>query len=141
MGEIISATTRFTATGGRSAEFLEKANILLDQARQYRRAGDLSLALEFGYRSSLRTAGAIIAASPVSKRKRKPRGAWNQLALVDGAAADWATELSAFSRIRSRASSGLEVNLSEEYIDGFLSRVGAFLDEGERGAGWLPSAA
>lgn len=141
MGEVISATTRFARPGGPSGEFLEKARILLHQARQYRRDGDLALALEFGYRSSLRTAGAMIASSPVAQRTRKPRGAWNQLALVDDTAAAWAIELSSFSRVRSRASSGLEVDLSEAYIDGFLTRVEAFMDEGVRGAGWLSSAA
>lgn len=141
MGEIISATTRFARVGGKSAEFLSKARVLLAEARRYRREGDLVLALEFSYQSALRTAGAVFADSPAAARKRKPTGAWERLRLVDERAEAWADELSAFSRIRSRAASGLDVNLTEKVVDGFIVRVQEFLDEADGDIGWLPAVA
>lgn len=141
MGEIISATTRFARQGGKSSEFLTKARVLLSQAEECRRQGDLMLALEFSYQSALRTAGAVFADSPAAARKRPPRGAWERLRLVDEASAAWADELSAFSRIRSRASSGLDVHLSEGMVDNFMARVEQFLEEAEDGTGWLTAVA
>ncbi|MFP7364452.1 SAV_6107 family HEPN domain-containing protein [Corynebacterium callunae] len=141
MGEIISATTRFMRVQGKEAEFLSKATVLLRQAKQHRREGDLLLALELGYQSALRTAGAVIAGSPVAKRKRKPRGAWDQLRLVDAQAATWADELSQFSQLRSRAASGLAVSLSQEKLDRFLLQVAHFLEEAEQSLGWSTEAA
>lgn len=141
MGEIISATTRFAQVGGKRAEFLGKARVLLGQARAARREGDLLPALEFTYQSALRTAGAVIAGSAVAARKRKPKGAWDQLRMVGPEAAAWAEELSAFSGLRSRAASGLDVNLGTATLDRFMARVADFLEEAEHGSGWLPEAA
>lgn len=141
MGEIISATTRFSRAGGKSTEFLSKARILLAEAERHRREGDLVLALELSYQAALRTAGAVFANSALASRKRLPKGAWERLRLVDDRAAAWADELSAFSRVRSRAASGLEVHLTATTLDSFMCRVEDFLDEAEGGTGWLPAVA
>ena len=141
MGEIISATTRFMQVNGKEAEFLAKSAILLRQAHKHRNDGELTLALEIGYQSALRTAGAVIAGSPVAKRKRKPRGAWQQLRFVNAQSAMWAEELSKYSQIRSRAASGLEIDLSTEGLDEFLGKVRNFHDEVEQGLGWSTEAA
>ena len=141
MGEVISATTRFARQGGKSVEFLSKARVLLAEAQQCRQEGDLVLALEYAYQAALRTAGAVFASSPEAARKRPPRGAWERLRLVGDEAADWADELSTYSRVRSRAASGLDVALSDGMVDKFMARVGEFLSEGEEGAGWFPAVA
>lgn len=141
MGEIISATTRFARAGGKSTEFLSKARVLLAQAARCREEGDLGLALELSYQSALRTAGAVFADSPAAAKRRKPSGAWERLRLVDEKASEWADELSAFSRVRARAVNGLEVNLTESMIDGFIIRVEEFLSEAEGETGWLPAVA
>lgn len=141
MGEVISATTRFARAGGKSAEFLSKARVLLAQSVQCREEGDLVLALELSYQSALRTAGAVFADSPAAARKRKPSGAWDRLRMVDEKAAAWADELSAYSRIRARAVNGLEVNLTVGLVAGFMTRVEQFLSEAEGETGWLPAVA
>ncbi|ALC06352.1 hypothetical protein CDES_09835 [Corynebacterium deserti GIMN1.010] len=141
MGEIVSATTRFGRSGGKREQFLSKAQILIEQAHTYRGEGDLLLALEMSYQSALRAAGAIIAGSAVASRKRKPKSAWDQLRLVGDEAAMWAEELSAFSTIRSRANSGLEISLSPAELDNFMARVSLFLEEAEFGFGFLRDAA
>lgn len=141
MGEVISATTRFMRVSGKSSEFLSKANVLLGQAKQHRREGDLALALELSYQSALRAAGAVVAGSPVAAKKRKPSGAWDRLRMVDADAAVWADEISGFSTLRSRVANGLDTDLDEALLDHFMARVEKFLDEAERGAGWLPAVA
>lgn len=138
MGDVISATTRFERVGGKRAQFFSKAHILLEQAHTYRGEGDLLLALEMSYQSALRTAGAVVAGSDVAARKRKPKSAWDQLQLVGDEAAEWAAELSQFSTIRSRASSGLDITLSVADLDRFMARVALFLEEAQHG--FSPSA-
>ncbi|BAU96504.1 hypothetical protein N24_2242 [Corynebacterium suranareeae] len=141
MGDVISATTRFERQGGKRAQFLSKANILLEQAHSYRGEGDLLLALEMSYQSALRTAGAVVAGSAVAARKRKPKSAWDQLHMVGEEAAAWADELSQFSMIRSRANSGLQISLTPAQLDQFMSRVAQFLEEAQQGFGSSVDAA
>ncbi|MDO4911104.1 MAG: SAV_6107 family HEPN domain-containing protein [Corynebacterium sp.] len=103
---------------------------LLMQAREYLVEGDLSLAIEYAYRSALRCAGARVAGSPVAKRKRKPSSAWEQLALVDELGKQQAMQFQAFSRIRQRVVAGLSADIDEakvrtliEAVDGFITEV------------------
>lgn len=141
MGDVISATTRFERAGGKRAKFLDKASVLLSQAHSYRGEDDLLMALEMSYQSALRTAGAVVADSAVATKKRKPKSAWDQLRLVSPEAAVWADELSAYSTLRSRANSGLEVSLTSAGLDQFMSRVSQFLEVAQLGFGMGVDAA
>ncbi|KQB86768.1 SAV_6107 family HEPN domain-containing protein [Corynebacterium lowii] len=143
MVQVISATalqayreSRGGARRSRRSEvspeaFLVKAGALLDRARAERQRGQGDEAFEFAYRCALRVAGAVIASSPVGKRRRLPTGAWARLRLVDVRGGDWADEFEAFSRLRSRLNSGLESGVEERVVDSLLALASEFLDEVE----------
>ncbi|MBI9000870.1 SAV_6107 family HEPN domain-containing protein [Corynebacterium sp. CCM 9185] len=140
MSNVISATTRFNRAGGRRAEYLRRAAVLLAEARAQQSAGVHDAAVEEGYRAALRTAGALVVDSPVSRKRRRPSSAWDQLSLVDADGARWAARMSRYSRLRDRAmyaAGPLDAGVVEE----FLAEVGKFIDAAERKEGILPSAA
>lgn len=139
MATIISATTRFG--GGKRGEFLDKAHTLLAQARTLHNAGDSDSALENAYQAALRTAGARVAGSAVARKKRKPQGAWAQLALVDDAGVSQAQEFSAFSRLRARVYSGIEAGVDSVTVADFIQRVQVFIDFAEEEAGLIADVA
>ena len=142
MATVISATTRFGGRGeAKRAEFLGKAHVLLTQSQVALRAGDEASALELAYQAALRTAGASIAVSAVAQRKRKPHGAWDQLALVDETGVEQAADFKAFSRLRSRVSSGMEVEVDPVIVREFVQRVRGFLDSVDAEAGWVSEVA
>ncbi|AKK03532.1 SAV_6107 family HEPN domain-containing protein [Corynebacterium epidermidicanis] len=135
MNTVVSATTRFARRPQiKHIQMISRASVLLRDASWAYRAGNYSDAVEFSYQAALRTAGAYVAASPIAKRKRLPRSAWDQLSLVDGAGKGWARQFARFSQLRSRLLTGLEVdfepvdalrllNLSEQFLD-FVESVG-----------------
>ena len=115
--------------------------MLLTQSQVALRAGDEASALELAYQAALRTAGARIAVSAVAQRKRKPHGAWDQLALVDETGVEQAADFKAFSRLRSRVSSGMEVEVDPVIVREFVQRVRGFLDSVDAEAGWVSEVA
>ncbi|MDO5668814.1 MAG: SAV_6107 family HEPN domain-containing protein [Corynebacterium sp.] len=143
MAQIISATTRFAGSGAgtRQADFLSRARALLAQAVEHRAAGRWDLALEAAFQAALRTAGARIAMSSVSSRRRRPTSAWDQLRLVDEAGERWADTFVQYSRLRSRVSSGLELDVDHVVVSRVLDLAGEFLAEVEGEVGWFPAAA
>lgn len=143
MGRIISATTRFTGSGGggRRSEFILKAQALLGQAVEQRAAGQWDLALESAYQAALRTAGARISASPVATRRGRPSGAWDQLRLVDAEGQRWALVFGRYSRTRSRVASGLERDVDPAVVGELIALATEFLLEVEAESGWVPTAA
>lgn len=141
MAQVISATTRFTHQGGKRAEFLAKAQLLLEQSREHFSAGEVDLALEYAYQAALRVAGARIAESPVARRKRKPTDAWGQLRLVDADGVRQAETFERYSRFRSRVSSGIERDPAPESVTEVMEKAAAFHAEVELGFGHAPAAA
>lgn len=141
MAQVISATTRFFRRGGRQAEFLAKARILLSQSRDHFGAGEVDLALEYSYQAALRVAGARVVDSPVAHRKRKPTNAWEQLRLVDDAGVRQAASFERFSRFRSRVSSGIELHPDPAAVAEVMELAAAFLAEVELGEGTTYAAA
>ncbi|MBV7292105.1 SAV_6107 family HEPN domain-containing protein [Corynebacterium sp. TAE3-ERU16] len=140
MSNVISATTRFNRVGGRRAEYLRRAVVLLAEARALQASGAHDAAVEEGYRAALRTAGALVAGSPVSRRRRLPTSAWDQLALLDADGARWAARMSGYSCLRDRAmcAGGCP---DADSVETFLNDVDRFIDAAERREGILPSAA
>ncbi|AWB81561.1 hypothetical protein C3B44_03630 [Corynebacterium yudongzhengii] len=136
MGDVISATTKFSTRQLKRERFLASARDLLDSARKEMAAGAFDLALEYAYRGALRVAGACIADSVVlARRKRLPSSAWERLALVGEAEKEWAQTFSGFSRLRSRVMSGIEkvppAGVAEEVVE----LAAEFLAETEGSAG------
>ena len=140
MSNVISATTRFNRVGGRRVEYLRRATVLLAEARARQAEGVYDAAVEEGYRAALRTAGALVADSSVSRKRRLPTGAWDQLALLDADGARWAARMSGYSRLRDRAmyAGGCP---DADRVEAFLDEVDRFIDAAERREGVLPSAA
>lgn len=147
MAKIISATTRFAGGGAgvghgtQRADFILKARALLSQARSHRAAGEWDLALETAYQAALRSAGARISGSAVSKRRRRPTGAWDQLRMVDENGERRAAEFEQYSRLRSRVASGLEPELDTRVVERVMGMAEEFLAEVELEAGWATAAA
>lgn len=141
MAQVISATTRFSRRGGRQAEFLAKAKVLLAQSQDHFGAGDIDLALEYAYQAALRVAGARVAESPVAHRKRKPTNAWEQLRLVDDDGVRQAGSFERYSRFRSRVSSGIELDPDPATVACVMELAAAFLAEVELGEGTVFAAA
>ncbi|WP_411701729.1 SAV_6107 family HEPN domain-containing protein [Corynebacterium sp. LaCa97] len=137
MAQIISATQsrstgRFAGKqGAKQAHFLFQARELLDQARSYAADGRFDQALEVAYQSALRTAGARVAVSVVSRRRRLPTSAWDRLALVGAEEKQWAEAFKTYSRTRARVGSGLDATPDEEYVYGLMEQAAQFLDESE----------
>lgn len=139
---VVSATT---PCQGRSAAkrdaFLSKANVLLGAARRELDVGRSDQALELACQAALRTAGARIATSSVAVRKRKPRGAWAQLELVDADGAAQARQFAAYSRLRSRVMNGISEAPATDTVAELLDAVETFLNFAELEVGLLPAAA
>lgn len=137
MAQIISATQsrttgRFTGKqGAKRAHFLFQARELLDQARSYAAEGRFDQALEVAYQSALRTAGARVAVSVASRRRRLPTSAWDRLALIGAEEKQWAEAFKSYSRTRARVASGLDATPDEEYVYGLMQQAAQFLDESE----------
>ncbi|MEZ2120927.1 MULTISPECIES: SAV_6107 family HEPN domain-containing protein [unclassified Corynebacterium] len=140
VSNVVSATTRFNQDVGARTKFLRRAVLLLSEARSQQERGVLDAAVEEGYRAALRTAGALVANSSVSRRRRLPSSAWDQLSLVDAECACWAARLSRYSGLRNRAMC-VTGFLDGAVVDKFLNEVGEFIDVAERREGILRSAA
>lgn len=132
MATVVSATTR-SMGGGRNkrASFISRASVLLRDAVRYFGQDQFEDALDLTYQAALRTAGARIASSPVARRRRLPKGAWNQLALVDERGKYWAELLAPYSKLRSRVMNGLDRDLDPAQVSQLIELVGQFLDEVE----------
>lgn len=138
MAQVISATAQFkrsrAAAGAfKRDRFLTQAGDLLSQARAMAAAERWDQALEFAYQAGLRTAGARIADSAVSKRRRLPSSAWEQLAMVGASEKDWAERFRGYSRLRSRVASGLDGAPDEEVVVKLMALAAEFLAEVEEG--------
>lgn len=144
MAQVISAT----AARGRGREalqivrrdrFVEQALDLLSAARASAARGQMEDALEMAYRAALRAAGARVAGSTVGRRKRLPSSAWEQVALIGPADAQWAAGFGEYSRVRSRVASGMDPVPADEVVLGYLALAARYVDvtESELGFGGL----
>ncbi|OFQ91332.1 hypothetical protein HMPREF2912_03445 [Corynebacterium sp. HMSC056E09] len=141
MAQVISATAAARSRNREALQcvrrdrFVGQALDLLVEARQSAAEGRFADALEMAYRASLRAAGARVAASTVSRRRRLPTSAWEQVALIGQADAQWAAEFKDYSLVRSRVASGLDpvpdpdtvyryVALAARYVDATESELG-----------------
>ncbi|QGU01709.1 hypothetical protein CKALI_04150 [Corynebacterium kalinowskii] len=142
MATVVSATTRSISGGqGKRASFISRASILLRDAVLSYSQGELADALEFAYQAALRTAGAYVAGTPVAKRRRKPTGAWGQLALAGPEGKAWSASFAPYSTIRSRLITGLDSAVDSETVTELIELVEHFLDEVETGGQDSPMAA
>lgn len=145
MAQVISATAaarsrnREALQSVRRDRFMGQALDLLADARKSAARGRLEDALEMAYRASLRTAGARVAASTVARRRRLPSSAWEQVALIGPADAQWAAEFKDYSRVRSRVASGLDPVPGEDAVYEYLALAARYVDatESELGFGGL----
>ena len=145
MAQVISATVaargrrRESMQSVRRDRFLTQALDLLADARSSAAQGRFEDALEMAYRASLRAAGARVAASSVSRRRRLPTSAWEQVALVGPADAQWAAEFKEYSRVRSRVASGMDPVPHEDAVYEYLALAARYVDatESELGFGGL----
>lgn len=131
MGNVVSATTGKTygaaAATSRAEGFLDAAEVLYAQAQADFEAGRFDLAMENAYRAALRTAGAYCANSAkLRKRKRLPTNAWERLALAGDEAAAWAKRFQAFSALRGRVASGIELEPEPAKVEDLLQAAGDF---------------
>lgn len=129
MAQIISAASKFSASrqGVKRGHFLSQAHLLLSQAQHAVAVGKDVEAFEFAYQAALRTAGAWVAESAVSKRRKLPSSAWERLELVGPVAREWAGEFKGLSRRRSRLMNGLDSEVSSEEVKALIERAIAFL--------------
>lgn len=145
MAQVISATAaarsrnREALQSVRRDRFMGQALDLLADARKSAARGRLEDALEMAYRASLRAAGARVAASTVASRRRLPSSAWEQVALIGPADAQWAAEFKDYSRVRSRVASGLDPVPGEDAVYEYLALAARYVDatESELGFGGL----
>lgn len=145
MAQVISATAaarsrnREALQSVRRDRFVGQALDLLADARKSAARGRLEDALEMAYRASLRAAGARVAASTVARRRRLPSSAWEQVALIGPADAQWAAEFKGYSRVRSRVASGLDPVPGEDAVYEYLALAARYVDatESELGFGGL----
>ena len=145
MAQVISATAaarsrnREALQSVRRDRFVGQALDLLADARKSAASGRLEDALEMAYRASLRAAGARVAASTVARRRRLPSSAWEQVALIGPADAQWAAEFKDYSRVRSRVASGLDPVPGEDAVYEYLALAARYVDatESELGFGGL----
>ncbi|MBC3185212.1 hypothetical protein H7347_01245 [Corynebacterium sp. zg-331] len=140
MAQIISATAVAAYRGRGRAErssglgrgdFMDKADVLLSQALAESAAGRDGEAFESAYRCALRVAGAVLADTPVVRRRRAPVGAWARLRAVNDRGRYWAEQFEAFSRLRSRWNSGLESRIEERVAQQLIDLASAFFAEVE----------
>lgn len=126
MGHVISATARYTLPAKGRGHLIARAEALLGQAREAYSAGKMGEAVEFAYQAALRAAGAWVADTSVGSRKRKPRGAWAQLELVGGEAAQWAQRFAADSARRSRLLSGIDHDPDRKWVEALVTDAERF---------------
>lgn len=132
MATVVSATTRSLTGGqGKRATFISRASVLLRDAIACYGKGELLDALELAYQAALRTAGAYIAGTAVAKRRRKPTGAWKQLALASADGKLWAESFAPYSTMRSRLINGLDREIEAKTVAALIGLVERFLDEVE----------
>ena len=136
MGQVISATARRVqrqgGQGSKRQHFLTQAALLLADARANAAQGRMDQALEKAYQAGLRTAGACVAASAtVSRRRRLPTSAWDQLALVGKEEKEWAEAFRAYSRTRSRLASGIDRVVADRVVCDLMDLVARFLEVAE----------
>lgn len=106
--------------------FVEEAERMLARSRAALRTDD---AVVFAYRAALRTAGAAIENTMLS-RKRRPRGsAWDRLDTVLPELAEWAELFRVHGRFANRVGMGLDSNVSQEHVDRIYADAERFLDE------------
>ena len=134
MNSVISATTGAVygavPAASRGENFLGAARALLSEAYAYLGAEQPDLALESAYRAALRTAGAVLANSPViAKRKRLPTSAWAKLILTGVRGAYWADVFEGYSRLRGRVSSGIELKPDATTVAELVDRAAEFYAE------------
>ncbi|OFN77869.1 SAV_6107 family HEPN domain-containing protein [Corynebacterium sp. HMSC074E01] len=145
MAQVISATAAAARSRNREAmqrdRFVNQALDLLADARSSAAEGRLADALELAYRASLRAAGARVAASTVSRRRRLPTSAWEQVALIGPADAQWAEGFREYSRVRSRVASGLEPVPEPDAVYQYLALAARYVDATESGLGFGAMAA
>ncbi|MDY5786098.1 MULTISPECIES: SAV_6107 family HEPN domain-containing protein [unclassified Corynebacterium] len=134
MNSVVSATTHAPYGAGagtsKSSRFFRAADDLFAHALTAYERGAYDVALEYGYRAALRLAGAVNADSAaIKKRKRLPSSAWDRLQLTGARGQFWARELSAYSALRGRVASGIEVAPDPTVVRGLLTRVERFREE------------
>ena len=137
MGQVISATARRVqrqgGQGSKRQRFLTQAALLLADARADAANGRMDQALEKAYQAGLRTAGACVAASAtVSKRRRLPTSAWDQLSL-GAEEEEWANSFRAYSRTRSRLASGIDRGVADKVVFDLMDLAARFLEMAETG--------
>ena len=107
---------------------------MLADARADAANGRMDQALEKAYQAGLRTAGACVAASAtVSKRRRLPTSAWDQLSLVGAEEEGWADSFRAYSRTRSRLASGIDREVADKVVFDLMDLAARFLEMAETG--------
>src|SRR5699024_12516661 len=80
------------------------------------------------------SAGACVAASAtVSKRRRLPSSAWDQLSLVGAEEEEWADSFRAYSRTRSRLASGIDRGVADKVVFDLMDLAARFLEMAETG--------
>lgn len=120
--------------GSKRQRFLTQAALLLADARADAANGRMDQALEKAYQAGLRTAGACVAASAtVSKRRRLPTSAWDQLSLVGAEEEEWADSFRAYSRTRSRLASGIDRGVADKVVFDLMDLAARFLEMAETG--------
>ncbi|MDO5075941.1 hypothetical protein [Corynebacterium sp.] len=125
MSTVVSAT--FHRAPGRAEDFLSRAHGLLQQAHNHLRAGDVLLAVDYGYQACLRAAGA----RGVDTRGRGK--AWDKLQRIDAAGAAQAAQFRPWAPVRARAAAGLAITKTPAEVANFLGRVSYFIEEIEGG--------
>lgn len=144
MAQVISATAAAHSRNREAMQrdrFVSQALDLLADARSSAAEGSFADALEMAYRASLRAAGARVAASTVSRRRRLPTSAWEQVALIGPADAQWAEEFREYSRVRSRVASGLEPVPEPDAVYQYLALAARYVDATESELGFGAMAA
>ena len=147
MAQVISATAAARSRNREAMQrvqrdrFVNQALDLLADARRSAAEGSFADALEMAYRASLRAAGARVAASTVSRRRRLPTSAWEQVALIGPADAQWAEEFKEYSRVRSRVASGLDPAPEPDSVYQYLALAARFVDATESELGFGAMAA
>ncbi|MDO4928325.1 MAG: SAV_6107 family HEPN domain-containing protein [Corynebacterium sp.] len=130
---IVSAndTASLLPAGSKAARLCRYAHFLLAQAEEFDLNGDPNTAFEYFYRAALRVGAARVALSPIGARKRKPKGVWEQLKMVDRTCVDWAKAFEALALTRRRAATFASYTVSEEALVQIRDLVERFLVDTE----------
>ena len=120
--------------------FAWKAHTLLNQASKEHALGNYEMSAELAYQAALRCVGALVAASSLSRKKRLPTNAWDQLRLLGEQQVQRADEFLRFNALRKRATLGVGPELTEEAVVEILAAVDNFVDEVDCTVGWTMAA-